>query len=253
MRLRTRAVMGALCCPCSRPALLPKTGWFRRPRVRSGMRRASPARLPRGRDQARPGRSRPDRTHRPRHAYEGHRAYPRRAQLRHQPAEVSGQAGFTTILQQAGSIAVEAEKKDHKHFEVLTPYLAAVVKGTQFTVTVGKGASDVNVAAGKVEVADVKTGKTALVLPGQFAKVGATAGLTLGGSGTFEPITQGAPRTSLPPPSQCPARASPRRPPSRMACASMRLRRLKELSPTWCGLRRLSGPSRSTSARLRRG
>jgi hypothetical protein len=106
--------------------------------------------------------------------------------------------GFTTILQQAGAIAVEAEKKDHKHFEVLTPYLAAVVKGTQFTVTVGKGASDVNVAAGKVEVADVKTGKTALVLPGQFAKVGATAGLTLGGSGTFEPITQGAPRTSHP-------------------------------------------------------
>lgn len=106
--------------------------------------------------------------------------------------------GFTTILQQAGSIAIEAEKKDHKHFEVLTPYLAAVVKGTQFTVTVGAGTADVNVASGKVEVADVKSGKTALVLPGQFAKVGATAGLTLGGSGKFEPITQGAPRSGLP-------------------------------------------------------
>ena len=106
--------------------------------------------------------------------------------------------GFTTILQQAGSIAVEAEKKDHKHFEVLTPYLAAVVKGTQFTVSVAKGAADVNVASGKVEVADVKSGKIALVLPGQFAKVGATSGLSLGGQGKFEPITQGAPRTAIP-------------------------------------------------------
>lgn len=107
-------------------------------------------------------------------------------------------SGFTTILQQAGSIAVEAEKKDHKHFEVLTPYLAAVVKGTQFTVSVVKGAADVNVASGKVEVADVKSGKTALVLPGQFAKVGGPAGLTLGGQGTFEPITQGRPRSGTP-------------------------------------------------------
>lgn len=106
--------------------------------------------------------------------------------------------GFTTILQQAGAISIEAEKKDHKHFEVLTPYLAAVVKGTQFTVTVANGVADVNVAAGKVEVADVKSGRTALVLPGQFAKVGATSGLSLGGSGKFEPILQGAPRTGLP-------------------------------------------------------
>lgn len=112
--------------------------------------------------------------------------------------KTQGKPGFTTILQQAGAIAVEAEKKDHKHFEVLTPYLAAVVKGTQFTVTVGNGASDVNVASGKVEVADVKSGKTALVLPGQFAKVGGEAGLTLGGRGSFEPITQGIPRTDRP-------------------------------------------------------
>jgi FecR protein len=34
----------------------------------------------------------------------------------------------TTILQQAGSILLEVEKKNVKHFEVETPYLAAVVK-----------------------------------------------------------------------------------------------------------------------------
>ena len=41
----------------------------------------------------------------------------------------------TTILQQAGSILLEVEKRDVQHFEVETPYLAAVVKGTQFSVT----------------------------------------------------------------------------------------------------------------------
>ena len=38
----------------------------------------------------------------------------------------------TTIVQQAGSILLEVEKRNVKHFEVETPYLAAVVKGTQF-------------------------------------------------------------------------------------------------------------------------
>jgi len=112
--------------------------------------------------------------------------------------------GFTTILQQAGSIAIEAEKKDHKHFEVLTPYLAAVVKGTQFTVSVRNGVADVNVQSGKVEVANLKSGRTALVLPGQFAHVGQGAGLTLGGKGSLEPITQGQPRASTLSPVQVP-------------------------------------------------
>ena len=42
----------------------------------------------------------------------------------------------TTIVQQAGSILLEVEKRNVQHFEVETPYLAAVVKGTQFRVTI---------------------------------------------------------------------------------------------------------------------
>src|SRR5258708_2707696 len=45
----------------------------------------------------------------------------------------------TTIVQQAGSILLEVEKQNVKHFEVETPYLAAVVKGTQFRVSVNAG------------------------------------------------------------------------------------------------------------------
>src|SRR5690348_1204093 len=50
----------------------------------------------------------------------------------------------TTILQQAGSILLEVEKKNVKHFEVETPYLAAVVKGTQFSVTVNATSTSVD-------------------------------------------------------------------------------------------------------------
>ncbi|MGY3290258.1 hypothetical protein ACVWWP_003325 [Bradyrhizobium sp. LM3.6] len=58
----------------------------------------------------------------------------------------------TTIIQQAGSILLEVEKRNVKHFEVETPYLAAVVKGTQFSVTVNAGSTKVGVLRGQVEV-----------------------------------------------------------------------------------------------------
>lgn len=66
------------------------------------------------------------------------------------PAE--GKDGLaTTITQQAGSILLEVEKKNVKHFEVETPYLAAVVKGTQFRVTVSSTGAKVDVVRGQVE------------------------------------------------------------------------------------------------------
>src|SRR5216684_973847 len=58
----------------------------------------------------------------------------------------------TTIMQQAGSILLEVEKRDVKHFEVETPYLAAVVKGTQFRVSVDAGSARIDVIRGQVEV-----------------------------------------------------------------------------------------------------
>jgi hypothetical protein len=102
----------------------------------------------------------------------------------------------TTIVQQAGSILLEVEKRNVKHFEVETPYLAAVVKGTQFRVTVGPASTHVDVIRGQVEVADFKTGQIAQVMPGQHATTFAMGkgGLELGGSGTFNPIEQGKPR-----------------------------------------------------------
>src|SRR5205085_2920188 len=75
----------------------------------------------------------------------------------------------TTILQRVGSILLEVEKKNVKHFEVETPYLVAVVKGTQFSVTVNAASTSVDVKRGQVEVSDFKSGQIALVTPGQVA------------------------------------------------------------------------------------
>jgi FecR protein len=102
----------------------------------------------------------------------------------------------TTILQQAGSVLIEAEKRNVKHFEVETPYLAAVVKGTQFRVSVDKHGAHVDVHKGQVDVADFKSGQHALVLPGQTAKVSTLGpgGLSLSGSGKLNPVEHGEPR-----------------------------------------------------------
>jgi hypothetical protein len=104
----------------------------------------------------------------------------------------------TTIVQQAGSMLLEVEKRNVKHFEVETPYLAAVVKGTQFRVSVNAASTSIEVIRGQVEVADFRSGQVAQVMPGQLATASAHGkpGLALSGSGTFAPIEHGRPRAS---------------------------------------------------------
>ncbi|WP_186418736.1 FecR domain-containing protein [Bosea sp. CS1GBMeth4] len=108
----------------------------------------------------------------------------------------SGAGRSTTILQQAGSILLDVEKRNVQHFEVETPFLAAVVKGTQFRVTVTPGGARVDVQRGQVEVADFRSGQYALVQPGQAASVAGATGLKLSGAGRFDAIRQGTPRAS---------------------------------------------------------
>src|SRR5215467_11159620 len=104
----------------------------------------------------------------------------------------------TTIQQRAGSILLEVEKRNVRHFEVETPYLAAVVKGTQFSVTVNANSTSVNVKRGQVEVSDFRSGQIAQVMPGQVATTltHGKPGLSLSGSGTLNPVEQGKPRAS---------------------------------------------------------
>jgi len=104
----------------------------------------------------------------------------------------------TTIMERAGSVLVKAEKRKVNHFEVVTPYLAAVVKGTRFRVSAEQGGSSVEVVEGQVDVSGFRSGEQILLLPGQTAQVVASGNgsLSTSGSGLFNPVRVGPPRTS---------------------------------------------------------
>jgi len=101
----------------------------------------------------------------------------------------------TTILQSFGTILLQVEKRASQHFEVETPFLAAVVKGTKFTVTVDQSGAAVHVVEGAVEVIDLDTGDVGMVRPGQTAHTPAAqgVGLTVGGPGATTPARASAP------------------------------------------------------------
>jgi len=88
-------------------------------------------------------------------------------------------SGFATlILQQFGTLLLKVEKQQQQHFEVKTPYLAAVVKGTTFSVNVDAAGASVHVVEGLVQVNN-KTGMSAFVRPGQTALVSSAPGADL--------------------------------------------------------------------------
>ena len=76
----------------------------------------------------------------------------------------------TRITQQKGSILLSVKKRRTQHTSVVTPHLAAVVKGTVFEVSVSRSNSSVRVDEGKVEVSGGDGSQ--IVTPGQRAKVG---------------------------------------------------------------------------------
>jgi hypothetical protein len=116
------------------------------------------------------------------------------------PKSSKQNAMSTTILQQAGSILLEVEKRAINHFEVETPHLSAVVKGTRFHVTMSGNESKVGVFRGQVEVTDFMSGQHALINAGQNAAVSlqGAPGLLLSGTGTLGPVLHGTARGSAP-------------------------------------------------------
>ena len=80
-------------------------------------------------------------------------------------------AKFTNVHQHYGQVTVEAEKKDVNHFAVLSPFVAAIVKGTQFTVRSGASGASVSVDRGTVGVTDPVSGSSVEISPGQGASI----------------------------------------------------------------------------------
>ena len=88
-------------------------------------------------------------------------------------ADPAPSGGFVQIIQDVGNVIFKIKRKSTPHFAVQTPYLAAVVKGTTFSVTVGEAGASVQVIEGAVEVKTNDGGASDMVRPGMIAAVSA--------------------------------------------------------------------------------
>jgi uncharacterized protein YaiE (UPF0345 family) len=121
-------------------------------------------------------------------------------------------SGFTQMVEDFGNIVFMIKKKMTPHFEVKTPYLAAVVKGTTFSVGVTASGASVQVLEGAVDVATVDNGAHELLRPGSVAQVGSKDlfRLAVESDGVRRVIVSpGAAPTIATPPAPVPAAAAP--------------------------------------------
>jgi hypothetical protein len=95
---------------------------------------------------------------------------------------------MTTIMQAYGTVTIEAERLQIQHFSVQTPFLAAIVKGTRFTVHSDDAQSSVDVSRGLVQVQDYTHGVATDITPGQTAVVSNDIVLDISGSGPHAPM-----------------------------------------------------------------
>ncbi|HEV2043411.1 MAG TPA: FecR family protein, partial [Sphingomicrobium sp.] len=122
----------------------------------------------------------------------------------------SQQKGMTSLIQEIGTMLFKVRSTGKPHFRVDTPMLAAVVKGTTFTVIVGVDRSAVQVIEGAVQVSAVQGGMSHLVEGGKTVFIandnpaslvvadgatllktsgGSDVSVTLGGSGNADLAT----------------------------------------------------------------
>lgn len=90
---------------------------------------------------------------------------------------------YTTVHQAYGIVSIEAEVQNVQHFEVRTITMAAVVKGTRFTVVSDPEGTDVTVERGHVAVECLFSHFTSTVGIGQTAANGHGALLHVLGEG----------------------------------------------------------------------
>ncbi len=86
-------------------------------------------------------------------------------------AQPKTDGALTQIVEYFGSVLFKVDKKKDAHFQVKTPYMAAVVKGTTFNVVVGPQGSTVQVTEGAVEVATLDGTASELLTPGLIGTV----------------------------------------------------------------------------------
>jgi len=91
---------------------------------------------------------------------------------------------FTTVKEDFGQVTVSADVEKVKHFAVETPFLVAVVKGTQFSVISGASGAIVKVQRGLVGVTDLLTRRSVDVPAGEQLSASTAGEVTLSGKAT---------------------------------------------------------------------
>lgn len=120
--------------------------------------------------------------------------------------------GADGVNQTLGTLLYKIFTRPNRRFAIDTPYLAAVIKGTTFTIVVGPDSAALHVTEGAVEVSSRLSADVALIRPGQTAIVSRTGdrGMRiLGGN----PEKRGDPAPAGPPrdPARQQANAEPAR------------------------------------------
>lgn len=95
---------------------------------------------------------------------------------------------LTNVEHHLGSVVISADKRNVEHFQVTTPVLAAVVKGTRFSVRLANGRALVDVDSGVVQVQDTSNNVIANVVVGQSASAGADRPLQVSGPGSSNTV-----------------------------------------------------------------
>lgn len=95
---------------------------------------------------------------------------------------------YTTVQQDFGTVEVEAQVENVQHFAVETKFLAAVVKGTHFTVTASDLGASVAVERGQVEVESAASKRKTTVTIGQMASVAPATDMVVSGDGSMPAI-----------------------------------------------------------------
>ena len=108
-------------------------------------------------------------------------------------------SNMSVIFHGFGTVEAVVEKRKHHHFSIQSKYLAAVVKGTRFTVSGDDDQTRLDVEEGLVQAIDLATGEATDVPAGRFlivqraAEAGTKSGTTVrGGVSAATPGTPGA-------------------------------------------------------------
>jgi hypothetical protein len=92
--------------------------------------------------------------------------------------------GTTVLLQGQGKVEAKVEKREKRHFSIQTPFLAAVVKGTEFSVDMRSRTTSLSVREGAVGAVSVDSGQQVDVGAGQSMTTANKKGADLGKAGS---------------------------------------------------------------------